>query len=227
MPFITNFAIAVKIINFLTQVPMSECQSRVQWRESVQHASGYSAFHVQRQECGDCRRFGRHTDSVGCYWWLDEQKVNEKNRKQLFINLWQSQKGLNVVKWLSGCLVTPPKWFYMTCYGSYSQIKCQDHTHLQSYLMLLYGLWKKSHIGTSKIFLSNILLNISSNSDIYRANTNTSWGKLFNDFVMRKNNYLHNSDWMTNENGIWKNLSKKKDISFNPITLLKRSQPIN
>jgi len=54
----------------LTQVPMSECQSRVQWRESVQHASSDSAFHVQRQERGDCRRFGRNTDSVGCYWWL-------------------------------------------------------------------------------------------------------------------------------------------------------------
>jgi hypothetical protein len=30
VPFITNFTITVKIINLLTQVPMSECQSRVQ-----------------------------------------------------------------------------------------------------------------------------------------------------------------------------------------------------
>jgi len=85
---------------------------------------------------------------------------------------------------------------------------------------------EKPYFGTSKIFLCNILLNISSNSDIYRANMNTSWRKLFNDFVMRKNDNLHNSDWMTNETGIWNNLSKKKDRSFNPITSLKISQPV-
>ena len=33
---------------------------------------------------------------------------------------------------------------------------------------------EKPYFGTSKIFLSNILLNVSSNSDIYRANMNTS-----------------------------------------------------
>jgi hypothetical protein len=32
---------------------------------------------------------------------------------------------------------------------------------------------------------------------------------------------------MTNEIGIWNNLSKEKDKSFNPITLLKISQPTN
>lgn len=82
---------------------------------------------------------------------------------------------------------------------------------------------EKPYFGTSKIFLSNILVNISSNSDIYRANMNTSWRKLLNNFVMRKNDSLHNSDQMTNEIGFWNNLSKKKDRSFNPITLLKTS----
>lgn len=33
---------------------------------------------------------------------------------------------------------------------------------------------EKPYFGTSKILLSNILLNISSNSDIYGANMNTS-----------------------------------------------------
>lgn len=73
-----NCAITVKIANFLTQVPMSERQSRVQWRESVQHADSYSTFHVQWQECCDCRWFGRHADSMGCYWWLDKTKVSEQ-----------------------------------------------------------------------------------------------------------------------------------------------------
>lgn len=71
---------------------------------------------------------------------------------------------------------------------------------------------EKPYFGTSKIFLSNILLNISSNSDIYRANMNTSWKKLFNDFVMRKNDNLHDYDWMANEIGIWNHLSKKKEV---------------